>query len=60
MPCDDVKANDYNLSVSSYVEQPDEREKIDIVKLNAEISEIVRKEDELRKAIDKIVEEIAE
>lgn len=55
---DEVKANDYNLSVSTYVEQEDTREKIDIKLLNQEISEIVAKEDVLRKEIDKIVEEI--
>ena len=50
--------NDYNLSVSTYVEAEDTREKIDIVKLNAEIEEIVLREDELREAIRNIVEEI--
>jgi type I restriction enzyme M protein len=55
---DEVVENDYNLSVSTYVEAEDTREKIDIVKLNAEIEEIVLREDELRKAIRNIVEEI--
>ena len=35
------RKNDYNLSVSSYVEAEDTREKIDIEKLNAEIEQIV-------------------
>ena len=55
---DEVKENDYNLSVSTYVEAEDTREKIDIVKLNAEIEEIVMREDELREAIRNIIEEI--
>jgi type I restriction enzyme M protein len=55
---DEVVENDYNLSVSTYVEAEDTREKIDIVKLNAEIEEIVLREDELRGAIRNIVEEI--
>lgn len=55
---DEVLENDYNLSVSTYVEQEDTREKIDIVKLNAEIAEIVAREDVLRKEIDKIIAEI--
>lgn len=55
---DEVVENDYNLSVSTYVEAEDTREKIDIVKLNAEIEEIVLREDELRAAIRNIVEEI--
>jgi len=55
---DEIAENDYNLSVSTYVDAEDTREKIDIVKLNAEIEEIVMREDELREAIRKIVEEI--
>ena len=55
---DEVKENDYNLSVSTYVEAEDTREKIDIVKLNAEIKEIVAREQVLRDEIDKIIAEI--
>ena len=55
---DEVAENDFNLSVSTYVEQEDTREKVDIVKLNAEIAEIVSREDVLRKEIDKIIAEI--
>lgn len=45
------------LSVSTYVEAKDTREKIDIVKLNAEIKEIVAREQMLRDEIDKIIAE---
>lgn len=55
---DEIVENDYNLSVSTYVEAEDTREKIDIVKLNAEIEAIVKRENELRAAIDKIIAEI--
>ena len=55
---EEVVENDYNLSVSTYVEAEDTREKIDIVKLNAEIKEIVAREEVLRKAIDDIIAEI--
>lgn len=55
---DEISENDYNLSVSAYVEAEDTREKIDIVKLNAEIKEIVTREETLRKAIDDLVAEI--
>lgn len=55
---DEIEENDYNLSVSTYVEAEDTREKINIVELNAHIAEIVKKEDELRKAIDEIIAEI--
>lgn len=55
---EEIDKNDYNLSVSSYVEARDTREVIDIVKLNADIAEIVKKENALRIEIDKIVREI--
>ena len=55
---DEITASNYNLSVSTYVEAEDTREVIDIQKLNAEIEEIVAREDELREAIRNIIEEI--
>lgn len=55
---DEVLENDANLSVSSYVEKKDEREEIDIVKLNAHIADIVSRENELRSRIDAIVAEL--
>ena len=55
---DEVKNQNYNLSVSTYVEPEDTREKVDIVKLNAEIKEIVAREQVLRDEIDKIIAEI--
>lgn len=54
----EIAENDYNLSVSTYVEAEDTREKIDIVKLNAEIEEIVAREQVLREKIAKIIAEI--
>ena len=58
VPNDDISAQDYNLSVSTYVEQEDTREVIDIVQLNAEIEQIVAREQVLRDEISKIVAEI--
>lgn len=58
VPNADIAAQDYNLSVSTYVEQEDKREKVDIVTLNAEIAAIVAKEQFLREEIDKIIAEI--
>ena len=55
---DEIEKEGYNLSVSTYVEQEDTREKIDIKKLNAEIKEIVAREAVLRAEIDKIIAEI--
>lgn len=53
-----IAENNYNLSVSSYVEAKDNREKVDIAALNAEISETVTKINRLRADIDIIVKEI--
>ena len=58
VPYKEIAENDYNLSVSTYVEAEDTREKIDIVKLNAEIEEIVAREQVLREEIAKIIAEI--
>ena len=55
---EEIEAQDFNLSVSTYVEQEDTREKIDIKVLNEEISKIVEKENKLRAEIDKIIAEI--
>ena len=55
---DEIKEQNYNLSVSTYVEQEDKWEKIDIVELNARIKEIVAREQVLRDEIDNIIAEI--
>jgi len=53
-----IAANDYNLSVSSYIEAKDNREKVDIIQLNAEIATTVEKINALRSSIDAIINEI--
>lgn len=55
---DAVLANNSNLSVSSYVEQEDKREKIDIQAVNEQLKEIVARGNELRKRVDEIVKEL--
>lgn len=55
---EEIIENDYNLSVSTYVEKEDTREKIDIKVLNKEIEETVAKIDKLRASIDRIVKEL--
>lgn len=55
---DDISENDYNLSVSSYVEARDTSEKIDITDLNAELKTTVAKINKLRADINAIVAEI--
>ncbi|SES69292.1 type I restriction-modification system subunit M [Anaerobranca gottschalkii] len=58
VPKEEIEKQDYNLSVSTYVEKEDTREKIDIVALNAEIKEIVERQKKLREEINKIISEI--
>jgi type I restriction enzyme M protein len=57
---DEISENDYNIAVSSYVTAEDTREITNIKELNQKISEIVKKQQELRTAIDNIVNEIEE
>jgi type I restriction enzyme M protein len=54
----ELAANDYNLSVSSYVQAEDTRVAVDIKTLNAEIERIVARQSELRTAIDAIVADL--
>ena len=53
-----IGENDFNLSVSTYVEKQDTREKVDIKELNKRIADIVAREQVLREEIDKIIGEI--
>lgn len=53
-----IAENDYNIAVSSYLQQEDTREVVDIKKLNAEITKIVTRQQQLRKAIDEIVTDL--
>lgn len=55
---DKIEAENYNLSVSTYVEVKDTREVIDIVELNAKIKKTVSNIDRLRTEIDKIIAQI--
>ena len=58
VPYEVIAANDYNLSVNSYVEAKDTREVVNIVQVNAELKTTVARIDQLRKDIDAIVVEI--
>ncbi|MBQ6964118.1 MAG: type I restriction-modification system subunit M [Bacteroidaceae bacterium] len=60
VPNADILANDSNLSVSSYVEQEDTREVIDIAKVNAHLKTLIAEGEELNKRIDEIVKELGE
>jgi type I restriction enzyme M protein len=54
----EIAANAYNISVSSYVEQANTSEAVDIRALNARISRIVARQAELREQIDAIVADL--
>ena len=54
----DIEAEDFNLSVSTYVEQEDTREQVNIKELNQRIAEIVEHEQQLRTEIDAIVKDL--
>jgi len=55
---EEIANNDYTLSVTTYVKAEDTREVIDITALNAEIKEIVSRQQELRTQIDGIVADL--
>ena len=55
---DTILENDCNLSVSSYVEQEDTREVIDIKEVNAKLQSLVAEGNELNEKIDAIVKEL--
>jgi type I restriction enzyme M protein len=54
----EIAENEYNISVTSYVEAEDTRVAVDITELNAEIARIVARQQELRIAIDEIVADL--
>jgi len=58
VPNGDIAENEYNLAVSSYVEQENTAEEVDIEKLNARIAGIVIRQQKLREAIDEIVADL--
>ncbi len=54
----DIEANDWNLSVSTYVEPEDTREHVDIAELNRRVAQIVEHEQQLRDELDAIIKEL--
>ncbi|RFZ79818.1 type I restriction-modification system subunit M [Lacrimispora amygdalina] len=58
VPNSEVEAQDYNLSVTTYVEAEDTRAVVDITALNAEIAEIVARENKLRTEIENIISDL--
>lgn len=55
---EEIESNNFNLSVNTYIEKEDTSEKIDIKVLNNQIQEIVKKNDFLRKEIDRLIKDL--
>jgi len=55
---EEVKGNDYNISVNSYLKAESNEVEIDIKELNKQIAEIVTKQDQVRKELDEIISEL--
>ena len=56
----DIEEENFNLSVTTYVEQEDTREEIVIEELNARIDDIVKRQNSIRSQLDEIIKEIEE
>jgi len=54
----EIADNDYNLSVTSYIQAEDTRAIINITELNTKIAGIVTRQQELRTSIDAIVADL--
>ena len=57
---DDILENDCNLSVSSYVEQEDTREVINISEVNAKLSSLIAEGNELNQKIEEIIKDLGD
>jgi type I restriction enzyme M protein len=58
VPNEKIAENEYNIAVSSYVQPEDTHEEVDIKALNQEVSQIVKRQSELRAEIDAIVADL--
>ena len=54
----EIEEEEFNLSVSTYVEQEDTREAVNIEELNQQIAEIVKRQSTLRTQLDAIIKEL--
>jgi len=55
---DEVKDNDYNISVSSYLKTNTNENNIDIVEVNKKLAEVVPRQQEIRKELEEIIKEL--
>ena len=55
---DEVKDNDYNISVNSYLKTNNEQNNIDIEEVNKKLSEIVPRQHKIREELEEIIKEL--
>ena len=55
---DEVKDNDYNISVNSYLRANTEDKKIDINEVNRKLAEIVPRQQQIREELEEIIKEL--
>jgi len=55
---DEVKENDYNISVNSYLKTNTEDNNIDIKDVNKMLAEVVPKQEQIRKELEEIIKEL--
>ena len=55
---DEVKDNDYNISVNSYLKINTNENNIDIVEVNKKLAEVVPRQQEIRKELEEIIKEL--
>ena len=55
---EEVKENDYNISVNSYLKTNLNEKKIDIKEVNKRLAEIVPRQEQLRKELEEIIREL--
>ena len=55
---EEIKENDYNISINSYLKININEEKIDIEEVNKKLAEIVPKQQQIRKELEEIIKEL--
>lgn len=58
VPYEEIKENDYNISVNSYLKSSTEDNKIDIEEVNKKLAEVVPRQQQIRKELEEIIKEL--
>ena len=57
---EEIKENEYNISVNSYLKNTDIELNIDIEEVNRKLAEIVPRQQQIRKELEEIIKELEE